>query len=414
VTPLTPLHHPLETPDNSSVYLYNNPTFKAGVNIALTRLNFEFSGNKNVSWVNDMPGVELPDFEFNQETAKKMEVVGGVKVGQRVAVEKAKHILIISTYRSGSSFLGDLLNHYPGSFYYFEPLHYLQHVYQGPKFPSVNTTHLLETLLKCEFHDNGMVGYLAHVSGKKLENRHLLSKNSRLWNSCVNQLPGSALCFSPEYLNTVCPLYPVKLVKTVRMPVKFAEPLLNISSLNLKIVILTRDPRGTYNSRSSLRWCGQFCSNVTFGCDNLLNDVTTAKELRIKYPGRIQLLRYEDLCVDPVNTTRTLLDFLSLPWVESISSFLQSHTSKDTPKVYVNKMANKIERRRNAYGTARNSIATAIAWKKEFGWDAVKDVQDKCGGFMDIMGYRKLEEEKELETEELPLVKTALEVWPKL
>lgn len=273
-------------------------------------------------------------------------------------------------------------------------------------------TRLLETLLKCEFSDNS--GYLGHVSAKKLENRHLLSKNSRLWNSCVNQLPDASLCFSPEYLQTVCPLYPVKLIKTVRMPVKFAEPLLEMTSLNLKILILTRDPRGTYNSRSSLRWCGQFCSNITFGCDNLLNDVMTAQQLRLRFPGRIQLIRYEDLCVDPVNSTRTMLDFLDLPWVESISSFLQSHTSKDTAKVYVNKMANRIERRRNAYGTARNSKATAIAWKKEFGFDSVMDVQDKCGTFMDLMGYTKIIEEKELETEELPLVKTAEEVWPKL
>ena len=29
-----------------------------------------------------------------------------------------------TTWRSGSTFLGDLLNHYPGTFYYFEPLHW--------------------------------------------------------------------------------------------------------------------------------------------------------------------------------------------------------------------------------------------------------------------------------------------------
>ena len=32
---------------------------------------------------------------------------------------------LATTWRSGSTFLGDLLNHYPGSFYYFEPLHYI-------------------------------------------------------------------------------------------------------------------------------------------------------------------------------------------------------------------------------------------------------------------------------------------------
>ena len=36
----------------------------------------------------------------------------------------ARHVLIASTWRSGSTFLGDLLSRYPGVFYSFEPLHY--------------------------------------------------------------------------------------------------------------------------------------------------------------------------------------------------------------------------------------------------------------------------------------------------
>jgi hypothetical protein len=33
------------------------------------------------------------------------------------------------SWRSGSTFLGDILNHYPGVFYSFEPLHYLSRLY---------------------------------------------------------------------------------------------------------------------------------------------------------------------------------------------------------------------------------------------------------------------------------------------
>merc|ERR1712088_831920 len=62
---------------------------------------------------------------FKEEEAYVMEVAGaGVKVGQKVATESSRQILVATTWRSGSTFLGDLLNHNPGVFYYFEPLHY--------------------------------------------------------------------------------------------------------------------------------------------------------------------------------------------------------------------------------------------------------------------------------------------------
>ena len=47
-------------------------------------------------------------------------------ISEKIPVKKAKNILLATSWRSGSTFLGDLLNHYPGTFYSFEPLHYLR------------------------------------------------------------------------------------------------------------------------------------------------------------------------------------------------------------------------------------------------------------------------------------------------
>ena len=38
---------------------------------------------------------------------------------------QTKYILIVSTWRSGSTFFGDLLTQYPGTYYSYEPLQYL-------------------------------------------------------------------------------------------------------------------------------------------------------------------------------------------------------------------------------------------------------------------------------------------------
>ena len=80
----------------------------------------------------------------------------------------------------------------------------------------------------------------------------------------------------PDYLNAVCPMFPIKLIKTVRLQMREVEPLLEDSSLGLKIVFLVRDPRGTYNSRSSgaiSKWCvHDECANPAVGCENLLDN----------------------------------------------------------------------------------------------------------------------------------------------
>ena len=53
----------------------------------------------------------------------------------------------------------------------------------------------------------------------------------------------------PDYLNAVTALYPIKLMKTVRLRVSDTEQLLLDPELNLKVVVLVRDPRGVYASR---------------------------------------------------------------------------------------------------------------------------------------------------------------------
>ena len=53
----------------------------------------------------------------------KWKILPGYKISDRIPVEKARNILIATSPRFGSTFLGDILNHYPGTFYSFEPLH---------------------------------------------------------------------------------------------------------------------------------------------------------------------------------------------------------------------------------------------------------------------------------------------------
>ena len=132
--------------------------------------------------------------------------------------DKVRNILIATSYRSGSSFLGELLNQYPGTFYYFEPLHYYDQKMIKEGF--------LETLFRCQFGANNH-GFLEHVREQK--NSFLLSyHNKRLWDSCklFPQHERLEACFSEEYLNRVCPRFPLRLIKTVRLRVQSTKKLL--------------------------------------------------------------------------------------------------------------------------------------------------------------------------------------------
>ena len=258
----------------------NSRPVQYGLNVTLTRLNMEFGSEKDVHMANSANKIQP---RFNPLKAKEMEIVGNIKVGQTIPDSSARHILILTTWRSGSTFLGDLLNHYKGVFYYFEPLHYYsKEKNKNDQKPVQTRPDFLKSLFQCQYNKDN-IGYLHHAS--KADNKFLFKNhNFRLWNTCHNLLPNDMMCYMPDYLNTVCPMYPIKLIKTVRLQMKEIEPLIEDPSLGLKIVFLVRDPRGTYNSRSAgpiSKWCVRdACSNPVVGCDELLDNYEVCSSIQ--------------------------------------------------------------------------------------------------------------------------------------
>lgn len=68
--------------------------------------------------------------------------------------------VILSTWRSGSTFLGDILNAMPGNYYHYEPLLYydIQQVRGPPE--STEAVNTLRQLLKCNY--TGLDQYLEY------------------------------------------------------------------------------------------------------------------------------------------------------------------------------------------------------------------------------------------------------------
>ena len=284
----------------------NNP-FDYAKKLISYRLEHEMkSGESYFEFTPPKKLTKIPEIET------KWKIAPQYKISDKLPVEYAHNILIATSWRSGSTFLGDLLNHYPGTFYAFEPIHFLSNKKRKENWSQSNPLHalkLLRDIYRCDFSNNVTGGYLKHAA--KQENQFLLKHNSRVWKSCQTLLPSNVACFMPELLNRVCPVFPVRLIKTVRLRIPHLDNLLQDPDLSLKVIVLVRDPRGVMRSRNSMSWCeSPVCNDVSKVCRDLNNDVNQAYKLAKQFPGRVLLLRYEDLSTYPYFVMDKVITFL--------------------------------------------------------------------------------------------------------
>ena len=193
------------------------------------------------------------------------------RLGEFVPPNNARHVLIVTRHRSGSSFLGDLLSRLPGTFYSYEPL----------TFKTPDRISLLKEVFKCYQNKN----YFQHA-----KMHWAYSKNFRLWNTCKSLVKGDNLCFMKELYYSTCEMFPMRLIKTIRLSIQESEELLLDQEIGktLKIIFLVRDPRGVFHSlKSRAKWCDFWkeACDLNWHCQSLQNDLTDAYKIKEKHPG---------------------------------------------------------------------------------------------------------------------------------
>ena len=102
-----------------------------------------------------------------------------------------------------------------------------------------------------------------------------------------------------------CPLFPIQSIKTVRLRLNLTRSLVEDPSLNVKVLLLVRDPRGTMQSRKhrveikkkkmylnivkqEVGWCpgNPDCDDPARLCGDLVSDYQAFKQLSKEFPGR--------------------------------------------------------------------------------------------------------------------------------
>ncbi|XP_063704748.1 carbohydrate sulfotransferase 5 [Culicoides brevitarsis] len=303
---------------------------------------------------------------------------------------KPMRSIIFTTWRSGSTFLGDILNAMPGNFYHYEPLlHYEIVQIRGAPYAGKALEHLRK-LLTCNYTD--MEDYLNY--GK--EHNNLFTHNTRLWKHCRLF---TNYCFIPKFLEPFCKLFPLQSMKVVRLRAALAQVLLDDPTLNVRIILLIRDPRGTMQSRRHRDWCpGQpDCDHVPTVCADMVADYHAARNLTRLYPDRFHVIRYEDLSLNPYDMTNRILAFYGLPMDEQVQDFLDSHTKLNIGGVS---------------STFRDSKSAPFHWTKELDFDDVAQIQDQCTEAMKLWGYKPVNDPDELHNNFNPLLDFKLSAAP--
>lgn len=121
--------------------------------------------------------------------------------------------VIVTTWRSGSTFFGDLLNSLNGNFYHYEPLMtYETYQIRGQSLEHEAIAHIRK-LLQCDYSD--MESYMEFAI-----NSDLFTQNTSLWTKCY------PFCFNSTFVQQFCALFPMQSMKIVRIRLNLAEKLL--------------------------------------------------------------------------------------------------------------------------------------------------------------------------------------------
>ncbi|XP_062581436.1 carbohydrate sulfotransferase 4-like [Saccostrea cucullata] len=297
-------------------------------------------------------------------------------------------IIILSTFRSGSSLTGDILQQDRDSFYLYEPLNPLNylmyqnisnlHLVNGSVQPigiqdfNKVSTKILLSLITCDFTslDVHIVSHgFLYYSNKSVPYITCVDRNKRR----------ASLLFSIRkclpILMEACEKSSHRIFKIVRLSMDWMEMLLE-KFPKLVVVHLIRDPRPIQVSRDKLG--ANIFKDLRKSFQELCNLLSWNLFFETKMNNtykRIVRLYYEDLAIYPFRTSKWLYKILGLHYTSDVQAHVHHLTragiQSDCPTCAVR----------------ANSSAHAYSWKGFFNASQLNDIQDVCGNYMKAVGY---------------------------
>ncbi|XP_075538535.1 carbohydrate sulfotransferase 4-like isoform X2 [Dermacentor variabilis] len=288
-----------------------------------------------------------------------------------VPTADVKIVVIVAYYRSGSSFVGELLSSAPRTFFHFEPL--IPFTVSGSirRGRQSHAFRLIDELVRCRFEPLYTVW---------LENTPYYKFNHFLADLCE----GGESCSSPSHLSALCSRAETQVFKFTRLRVSQVGSWIERNpdiAQSVRVVHLVRDPRAIYSSRRGLRWCTNYkpCDSAAALCDQMRSDLDAFRELTRRLQiNRTYQIRFEDLAADPLNETMRVFGSLGLNYAPSVSKYIETHTVAAAAEM------------RDAHSTKRNSKTVVHMWKTKLSMQKIREIETTCGDVLQRLGYKSV------------------------
>ncbi|XP_069548798.1 carbohydrate sulfotransferase 3a [Brachyistius frenatus] len=342
-----------------------------------------------------------------------------------------KHILLMATTRTGSSFVGEFFNqHGENMFYLFEPLWHVERMLTTSPEANNGTVlagiyrDVLQGLFLCDF--SRLEKFISpppqdHVTPALFRRESSLSlcdepvctpvikdvferyhcKTRRC--GPLNLTLASQSCLSKQH----------HAIKTVRVrQLDTLQPLVEDPRLDIRVIQLVRDPRAILASRMVAfsskyqtwkAWAqdGQVPEDdeevrrLKGNCDH----IRMSAEVGLSQPrwlrSRYMLVRYEDIARYPMQKAEEMYRFTGIPFSSQAREWILRNTQTT-------------QEASGIYSTQKNSSEQAEKWRFSIPFTLAQVVQRVCGPTMKLFGYRFVDDEKTLINKSISLLEDKL------
>uniref|UniRef100_A0A8D0FRL8 Sulfotransferase n=1 Tax=Strix occidentalis caurina TaxID=311401 RepID=A0A8D0FRL8_STROC len=329
--------------------------------------------------------------------------------GRGPAGARRQLVYVFTTWRSGSSFFGELFNQNPEVFFLYEPVwHVWQKLYPGDAVSLQGAARdMLSSLYRCDLSVFQL--YSTAGAGKNLTTLGIFGAatnkvicSSPLCPAYRKEVVGMVddrVCKKcpPQRLSRFqeeCHKYRTLVIKGVRVfDLAVLAPLMRDPTLDLKVIHLVRDPRAVASSRiKSRHGLIRESLQVVRSRDPRIHRIMAKTLQTALHPpdwlqGNYMAVRYEDLVVEPIKTLRQVYGFVNLAVSPEMEKFALNMTSGPgySSKPFV--------------VSARNATQALSAWRTALSYQQIKQVEEYCHQPMALLGYERVgspEEVKDL------------------
>ncbi|XP_067092704.1 carbohydrate sulfotransferase 3a [Osmerus mordax] len=338
-----------------------------------------------------------------------------------------KHILLLATTRTGSSFVGEFFNqHGENIFYLFEPLWHVERMLTlatGGTNGSVSALayrDVLQGLFLCNFTPLEKYIYpppqqhITHALFRRESSlslcdepvcspvvRDVFERYHCKTRRCgpLNLTLATESCLSKEH----------RAIKTVRVrQLDTLQPLVEDPHLDIRVIQLVRDPRAILASRMVAfsskyqtwkAWADdgevpeddEEVKRLKGNCDN----IRMSAELGLSRPAwlrrRYMLVRYEDIARFPMQKAEEMYRFTGIPFSAQAREWILRNTQTT-------------EEASGVYSTQKNSSEQAEKWRFSIPFNLAQVVQKVCGPTMTLFGYKFVDSERTLLNKSISLL----------